>query len=671
MEVTQSYARPSSGTLTADGMQLHVAAELSRPPVALSAFVRDSLAYARVMLALYAVVSGDHRAKPKDHTAYQEWVQQRYLEDLGAEMASRLRQMPGLNDQRDTLKARVTALRKDAQPLEKLLQSTEFFAARAKYFKWLWDNDKDAWMVLDPVVSVHPDCVVFEVFSIDESSYGRVTVPMDKLDTLGETVYGTTNVDYSKALANEISRVRDYRPAYLSVGGGGVSVATGAGEHLEKKIDLPPTWVRGFLQVQSAAAFAGIDLTLSASTVAEMLAVLRRRHEDAGPRSLRFVLTPGEKPKIVVEPWNVEIAETNFVYDGDYAGDVRIWGRRRLLVLESLMPTADKVSARLLGTGMPSYWTVFQKSHRFDLGLSGWTQNDWSRAARFDLLASTGAVSEGDFAQAASALETRLRLSPEELSACTDLSREAATSALQRLCREGRAMFDLAAGIYRWRQLLPFPVENEEDSDPRLYLARRLVATGGVKWLKPGEEEEETFGLPTESEQATRYRAQVRGGEEKRERKFQVVLDLDADGRARFVSCDCAWHRREKLRKGPCAHILAATVLASQQQVGAGSAQSPSAGSGGGAALRPDRFKGQTFVFTGALTLFTREQAEALVMQGGGKASGSVSRTTTYLVAGDKAGSKLTKARELGVSVLTEIQFQAMLEDKAPGNKIQ
>ena len=665
MEITQSYARPSSGTLSANGMQLQVAAELSRPPVALNALVKDSLAYARVMLALYAVVSGDHRAKPKDHTAYQEWVQARYLEELGIEMGHRLKAMPGLNDTRIALKAQIKALRTEAQPLEHKMASVDFLRSRAVYFKWLWDNDKDAWMVLDPVVSVHPDCVVFEVFSIDESSYGRVTVPMDKLDTLGETIYGTTNVDYSKALANEISRVRDYRPAYLQVGGGGVTVGTGAGERMEKKIDLPPTWIRGFLQVQSAAAFAGTDLTLSTETVAEMLAVLRRRHEDQGPRSLRFVLTPGEKPKIIVEPWNVEIAETNFVYEGEFAGDIRIWGRRRLLVLESLMPTADKVQARLLGTGMPSYWTVFQKSHRFDLGLSGWTANDWSRAARFDFLASTGAVSEGDIAQAASALETRLRLSPEELAAVTDLSREAATTALQRLCREGRAMYDLAAGVYRWRQLLPFPVEAEEESDPRLFLARRLVATGGVKWLKPGEDDdsETTFGLPPASEETTRYRAQVRGGEDKRERKFHVILDLDADGRAKFVSCDCAWHRREKLRKGPCAHILAATVLASQQQVGAGAAQSGAEG-GGGAALSPDRFKGQTFVFTGALTLFTREQAESLVMQGGGKASGSVSRTTTYLVAGDKAGSKLTKARELGVSVLTETEFQTMLGGK-------
>jgi NAD-dependent DNA ligase len=195
------------------------------------------------------------------------------------------------------------------------------------------------------------------------------------------------------------------------------------------------------------------------------------------------------------------------------------------------------------------------------------------------------------------------------------------------------------------------------DDDPRLFLALRLVATGGVKWLKPGEEEEAAFGLPGTGEETTRYRAQVRGGEEKRERKFHVILDLDADGRARFAQCNCSWHRREKLRKGPCAHILAATMLASQQTTGAGTA-----GRGGGAALRPDRFQGQTFVFTGALTLFTREQAEALVRQGGGKTAGSVSRSTTHVVAGDKAGSKLARARDLGIPVLTEVEFQTMLE---------
>jgi len=66
---------------------------------------------------------------------------------------------------------------------------------------------------------------------------------------------------------------------------------------------------------------------------------------------------------------------------------------------------------------------------------------------------------------------------------------------------------------------------------------------------------------------------------------------------------------------------------------------------------------GLTFVFTGALRRFTREEAEALVARLGGRASGSVSRKTDYVVVGESPGSKLEKARELGVKVLTEEQF--------------
>lgn len=73
------------------------------------------------------------------------------------------------------------------------------------------------------------------------------------------------------------------------------------------------------------------------------------------------------------------------------------------------------------------------------------------------------------------------------------------------------------------------------------------------------------------------------------------------------------------------------------------------------------RFAGMTFVFTGALERFTREEAGEMVESRGGKSSGSVSRRTTYVVAGENAGSKLSKAQELGVSVLTEEEFLDML----------
>ena len=73
------------------------------------------------------------------------------------------------------------------------------------------------------------------------------------------------------------------------------------------------------------------------------------------------------------------------------------------------------------------------------------------------------------------------------------------------------------------------------------------------------------------------------------------------------------------------------------------------------------RFAGMTFVLTGSLEHFTRDQASALIEERGGKSASSVSKKTTYVVAGEAAGSKLRKAQELGIPVLTEEEFQNLL----------
>ena len=74
------------------------------------------------------------------------------------------------------------------------------------------------------------------------------------------------------------------------------------------------------------------------------------------------------------------------------------------------------------------------------------------------------------------------------------------------------------------------------------------------------------------------------------------------------------------------------------------------------------RFAGMTFVLTGALEKFTRDEAGEMIEKRGGKAAGSVSKKTTYVVAGENAGSKLQKARDLNIPVLTEDEFLALLQ---------
>ena len=72
---------------------------------------------------------------------------------------------------------------------------------------------------------------------------------------------------------------------------------------------------------------------------------------------------------------------------------------------------------------------------------------------------------------------------------------------------------------------------------------------------------------------------------------------------------------------------------------------------------------GKTVVVTGTMTRFSRSEIERFIEENGGHASSSVSRKTDFVVAGDAAGSKLEKARSLGVSILTEEEFMSMFED--------
>ena len=73
---------------------------------------------------------------------------------------------------------------------------------------------------------------------------------------------------------------------------------------------------------------------------------------------------------------------------------------------------------------------------------------------------------------------------------------------------------------------------------------------------------------------------------------------------------------------------------------------------------------GKTFVLTGTLEKYTRDEASSIIEKFGGKTSSSVSKKTDYVLAGEEAGSKLTKAQELGVTIISEAEFKTMIGEE-------
>ena len=78
--------------------------------------------------------------------------------------------------------------------------------------------------------------------------------------------------------------------------------------------------------------------------------------------------------------------------------------------------------------------------------------------------------------------------------------------------------------------------------------------------------------------------------------------------------------------------------------------------------IKDKRFVGKTFVLTGSLENYSRDEASKIIESFGGKTSSSVSKKTNYVLAGEEAGSKLTKAEELGIEIITEEQFEKMIK---------
>lgn len=531
---------------SATSTDMRFAPDTLRKPTHFVAELNKRLPFREAISALHDVVVADQRYQPRDKTAYKAWLEQQEGTLLAQYMA-----------QAADLRGKIAPLQEELKELRKKKNSMlePFWRARSKYFDYLFKQHRELWYVLDPVITVHPDRIFFECFSRDESSYASLSCSHNVFDRLGEFACGTTNIDYSESLYGEFQKIRDYKTTRLTIEPGGFQVQTANDPNfVEEKIDVPDTWVRGFLQVSSAMNLPAHRFELHPMDVHNFCFALRRRKERVGPRSIRFILKPGQPVRARFEPWNQELVCRRSIYQGAAEAEVRVWGRLRLLLLERLIPVANSFTVHLMGSGLPSFWVANLPDMQLTLGLSGWTANDWSRAGQFDLLAPRGGVDEASKARVFDALGKRWFASAEQLATDTGLAGSIVESALTLYTQAGRVIFDLADGVYRLRELArdPLPLDSLRFASEAEEKAANLLA---LRCVTPDEKQAQPDG-------GVNLQGRARDGD----RQYKVSVRLDADERMVDGQCECSHYIRNRLYRGPCEHMLALRMRASPIQ---------------------------------------------------------------------------------------------------------
>lgn len=546
MEFNYRYKESSYVKSLPDSTGLSFSPDTSRkqPAYFTGSLINKHIPFREAISALHDVVVSNLKFVPKDKTEYKEWAAQQEEIWLAQMMATK-----------EETAARIDELQKELDGLNRQRAKIigPFEKARKKYYDHIYKHDYNKWFVLDPVITVHPDEVFFECFSQDESSYGKLGCDYNIFDNMGDFSCGTTNIDYSSSLYDEFQKIRDYKKTALEIDPSGFSVKTGYDEqYKEVKIDLPDSWVRGFLQVSSAMTMDTVSFDLHPMDIHNFCFILRRYKEKHGPRSMRYILEPGKPIKVIFEPWNYEIKCSRSVYTGNQEHEIRVWGRRRLLILERLIPVASNFRVHLLGTGMPSFYVADLKDLNFTLGLSGWSANDWSKLGNFDLMAPRAETDSMTKQKVYTALKENWFETEDSLAARLDLDKASVLGALSSFVQAGRAIYDLDKKVYRVRELSQesLPVEMLRFSNEREKEATRLVNENGVT---------------IKERKAVKEVLTISGRVKQKRRRYLPNITIDSDQRLVQGSCSCNFFKQNRLYKGPCEHMLALRIMCSKK----------------------------------------------------------------------------------------------------------
>ena len=497
---TFKYAGVSGVQGTSKSSTVSFMPDLLRPPTYFRGSVGQRLLFREAISALHKVVTGDTRYTPPDKSAYLEWrknQEQIELARIREELLQAQSELDVLRGERDAI---LSGFKAFFDGFENVVAQRAHERIERGYREL---KDRVGWrrymeIMYDPVITVHPDELFFECFSIDESSYGKLSMDYQTFANIGEFECGTTNVDYSYALYDAFQKIRTYKTTDLVVDPGGFTVETqGEDAFHEKKIDLPETWVKGFAQVSAAMNLPASVVRLHPTDIVMICQYLRKRKEKVGPRSLRFLLKPREPVSVVFDPWNENAGVidrstlvtkskrsvfgvvVDFMYLKDWYPSPIIlicicWGE--VCHITSVVPLQEK-----------PVFNASTSSMTFTLGLSSWSTNK-PRGAAFDLMQSKVQVPLSTMTSVYNCLKKKCNwtATPADISKKLGLDEETVRSSLFAYANAGYVVYDSNKQLFRARELFKEgpKIENIFEPSPAEKLAQRLIDSGSVQGFR-------------------------------------------------------------------------------------------------------------------------------------------------------------------------------------------
>jgi hypothetical protein len=369
----------------------------------------------------------------------------------------------------------------------------------------------------DPVATCADDRLRFEAFSACCSVYGRVDLLPEAYE--GETIgRGTTNVDFGVGIRSALAGVDERSRLGLSVGADDIEVEADEGSAIERRVPLPARWLRGFLEVQAIQA----ELEPAAEVDA------------AGTRAfLRSIpKTPSRRPV-----WFAPVGRGLRTYHHDPGpGAIGLAGMARLRLFDRVARHATALRVFAVAGDGSTGWQLDVPGARLTLVLSPEVWRGFSGEGRALHRLAESAPS-ASIAAVRAALGWAPRLGIEALATASERSRDEVSSALAALALSGVVGYDLAERGF-FRRELPFDLGQTERLQPRLRDARRLVERAAVRIESSGDS-----GLVAWVAGA--------GGVEYRVRSTPEGW-----------SCTCPWYGRHRGDRGPCKHVLAVQLAA-------------------------------------------------------------------------------------------------------------